>query len=63
MTTTKIEAGDYVEFSEDGWNTIYKGKVSEVLMNSVYVKSTKYGNVYVPKSNVKIISKYDNNNH
>lgn len=46
--------GKRVLFTEDEWTTTFEGVVYLETLYSYYIISRKYGNTWVPKSNVKL---------
>lgn len=53
--TRGIMNGKRVQFTEDEWTTAHEGVVYLETIYSYYIISFKYGNVWVPKENIKPI--------
>lgn len=55
----KLKKDDKIEFTEDGWNTSYKGKIISVHPYLGYYKvyGFKYGYASCSESQVKLIEK------
>jgi len=55
----EINVGDKIEFTEDDWNTSYRGKVISKYISSAgttfYVYGSKYGNASVDINSIKLI--------
>ena len=51
-----------VEFTEDNWNTVYRGYCVEKSIYSYLVHSSEYGRFWIPKANVRL-AKPKTNNH
>ncbi len=46
--------GEKVYFTEDNWATQYEGVVKDSTLHTYFVESRKYGNRWIPKSDVKL---------
>lgn len=44
-----------IKFTEDDWNTEYKGSIYEESLYSYLIKSHEYGTFWIPKNYVKNI--------
>lgn len=50
------EVYDEVEFTEDNWNTVYRGGIVEETMYSYKIHSCVYGTHFIPKVFVRNIT-------